>query len=72
MENEKERISKMLERLSSESIDAHSEKLPEIVREHGFEHIRTEESGSFIVRDKETQKYFRIHGNRKFEEIESP
>jgi len=68
----KERIEKMFERLSEEKIDATSKRFPEIATEQGFEHVRTEESGSFILRDRETQKYFRVTPNREFEEIEKP
>ena len=67
-----ERIAKMLEKLSVEHVTVNSTKFPDIVKEHGFEHVRTEENGSFILQDRESKKYFRVSANREFEEIESP
>jgi hypothetical protein len=72
MKTEKDRITELFDRISRESIDINSEKFPEIVKEHGFEHIRTEENGAFILKDIESQKYFRARNKNDFEEIESP
>ncbi len=72
MKTEKERIAEIFDRASKESVDASSEKFPAIVKEHGFEHVRTENSGSFILKDLQTQKYFRVKGREEFEEIERP
>ncbi len=72
MKDEKERIAEIYERLSKENIDMHSEKFPSIVREHGFEHVRTEENGAFILQDVQTRKYFRVKSKEDFEEIERP
>ena len=72
MKTEKERISEIYDSISKESIDARSEKFPAMVKEHGFEHVRTENSGSFVLKDLQTQKYFRVSGRNEFAEIEKP
>ena len=72
MKSEKERISELFDRISKENIDMSSEKFPAIVREHGFEPVHNDESGSFILKDIETQKYFRVRSGEDFEEIEKP
>ncbi len=72
MKAEKDRIAELFDRISRESIDINSEKFPEIVKEHGFEHIRTEENGAFILKDLESQRYFRAKNKNDFEEIERP
>ncbi|WP_337954353.1 hypothetical protein [Aciduliprofundum sp. MAR08-339] len=38
----RERIAKMLEKLSIEHVTVDSTKFPDMVKEHEFEHIRTE------------------------------
>ena len=72
MKNEKDRIAEIFERLSKEKIDINSERFPSIAREHGFEHVRTEENGAFILQDVQSRKYFRVKGREDFEEIERP
>ena len=72
MKDEKDRIAEIFDRLSKEKIDMHSENFPSIVKEHGFEHVRTEENGAFILQDVQTHKYFRVKNKEDFEEIERP
>ncbi|ADD08080.1 hypothetical protein [Candidatus Aciduliprofundum boonei] len=72
MKTDKERIAEIFEKLSKEKIDMHSEKFPSIVREQGFEHVRTEENGAFILQDVQTRKYLRVKSKEDFEEIERP
>ncbi|MCD6275512.1 MAG: endonuclease [Thermoplasmata archaeon] len=70
----RDRLSNMLEEIAREKMDVSSEKnkLVEIAKKHGFEHIRTEKDSSFIVRDNENKKYFLVDSNREFKEIEKP
>ncbi len=72
MKDEKERIAEIFERLSKEKIDMNSERFPSIVREQGFEHVRTEENGAFILQDVQTRKYLRVKSKEDFEEIDKP
>ncbi len=72
MKTEKQRIAEIFDRASKESIDMSSEKFPAIVKEQGFEHVRTEEGGSFIIKDLQSQKYFRVKSMEEFKEIEKP
>ena len=72
MKTDKERIAEIFEKLSKEKIDMHSENFPSIVREQGFEHVRTEENGAFILQDVQTRKYLRVKSKEDFEEIERP
>ena len=72
MKAEKERITGIFDRVSKENINMNSEKFPAIAKEYGFEHVRTEDTGSFILKDMETQKYFRVRSREEFEEIERP
>ena len=74
LKTENKKLAKMLEELSVEKVDVarDSEKFSAIVKKHGFERVRTDESGSFVVKDSDTQRYFLVESNREYSEIAKP
>ncbi len=72
MKTDKERIAEIFKQISKENIEMHSGNFPSIVREQGFEHVRTEENGAFILQDVQTRKYLLVKSKEDFEEIDKP
>ena len=72
MKAENQKLAKMLEELSSEHISTDSDRFGSVVKKHGFEHVRTDKNGDFVVRDMQTEKYFLVNSSREYSEIAKP
>ena len=73
MATENSKLSDMLSEMYRERIKVtDTEKFAQLASKHGFEHISHKETGSFVVMDTESKKYFRVDSEKEFVEIEKP